>query len=353
MDGLDLRISEVMSILSRMLGQPVTTLERISGGKNSKVYWLTCGGSNHYAVKFYFRHEPDGRDRLGAEFSGLKFLWDNGVRCIPQPIVADKDLGCAVYEYIEGTRIPSEEVTDSNIDNAIEFLMTLEALKSREGSDYLPPAAEACFSAQALVNNIEQRFDRLVALRNYEVEYVALHGFLTDEFMPTLNEIAEWCRSSLNQRAMSFLAELPYEERTLSPSDFGFHNALKRSNGQIVFLDFEYFGWDDPAKMISDFLLHPAMELREGLRHRFAASIMSHLESRERLAGRLEAVYPLFGLKWCLILLNEFAPEHLSRRQFASVNDFDKGVLQAEQLVKARRMLDRVRRDYQQFPYLV
>ena len=55
-------------------------------------------------------------------------------------------------------------------------------------------------------------------------------------------------------------AELPVEQRTLSPSDFGFHNALRRPDGRVVFLDLEYFGWDDPAKMISDFLLHPALE---------------------------------------------------------------------------------------------
>ena len=37
-------------------------------------------------------------------------------------------------------------------------------------------------------------------------------------------------------------------QRTLSPSDFGFHNALLRGGREWVFLDFEYFGWDDPGQ---------------------------------------------------------------------------------------------------------
>jgi len=150
---------------------------------------------------------------------------------------------------------------------------------------------------------------------------------------------------------MSFVSELPYEERTLSPSDFGFHNALRRSNGQIIFLDFEYFGWDDPAKMISDFLLHPAMELREDLRRRFVVNILSRFEDHRYLDKRVEIVYPLFGLKWCLIFLNEFVPEHLLRRGFASGSDLDKSNVQAKQLSKARRMLYRIRKDYEYFPY--
>ena len=43
----------------------------------------------------------------------------------------------------------------------------------------------------------------------------------------------------------------------LSPSDFGFHNALVDDDGQVTFLDFEYAGRDDPAKLVSDFFCQP------------------------------------------------------------------------------------------------
>ena len=42
----------------------------------------------------------------------------------------------------------------------------------------------------------------------------------------------------------------------ISASDFGLHNAIMTERG-IVFFDFEFAGWDDPAKAIVDFLLQP------------------------------------------------------------------------------------------------
>src|SRR6266480_4587472 len=75
--------------------------------------------------------------------------------------------------------------------------------------------------------------------------------------------------SSLAFRA----AALPQASRILSPSDFGFHNAIRRPDGTLAFVDFEYFGWDDPAKTIVDFLLHPGMSVADTLKRRFAAAV--------------------------------------------------------------------------------
>jgi len=340
------------SLFSTLLGQSVTSIEKIGGGRNSKVYGLTCGSFGRYAAKFYFRHSSDDRDRLEAEFFGLKFLWKNRVRCIPRPVAADREHGCAVYEYIDGKKIASQEVIDSDIDNAIQFLANLKELKNRKGSRSLPLASEACFSVQAIVNNIELRLNRLPALENREESYNALRGFLTNEFVPSFKKVTKWCKSSLNRSSISFESELPWEERTLSPSDFGFHNALRRIDGSMVFLDFEYFGWDDPAKMISDFLLHPAMELPDKLKRQFMTGIFRRFEGSPHLLKRVEIVYPLFGLKWCLILLNEFVPEFLLRRGFASHGDVGRSELRDKQLVKARQMWQRIMNEYEDFPYL-
>ena len=59
----------------------------------------------------------------------------------------------------------------------------------------------------------------------------------------------------------------------------------------------------------------------------------------------------MFGLKWCLILLNEFVPESLGRREFAGGGDMDRETLQLQQLSKARDMLNRVAKEYRDFPY--
>jgi hypothetical protein len=171
---------------------------------------------------------------------------------------------------------------------------------------------------------------------------------LQEELVPELETIVGWSRARLGR---SFDDELPLSLKTLSPSDFGFHNALRIAGGSIVFLDFEYFGWDDPVKLISDFLLHPAMALSPNLKRRFASSLSARFSGTTPITRRLEALYPLFGLKWCTILLNEFLPEHLLRRRFAALSGGDDQESQATQLTKARNMLQRIHLEYEHCPY--
>lgn len=349
--NVNMRPPAMKSVLSRLLGSNVTSLKKIGSGRNSQTYHLTCEDAGVYAAKFYFRHGPDDRNRLDAEFSSLGFLWENDIRCIPRPVAADRSASCAAYEYIDGRKISSKEVTPADIDYAVDFLTRLRQLKSKKGAGSLPPAAEACFTIKAIIDNISQRWDRLSVLRKSGAQYAALREFLANDFKPSFDKVVTWCRSSLKQSGMLFDAELPYDERTLSPSDFGFHNALRRADGKIVFVDFEYFGWDDPAKMISDFLLHPAMRLREGRRRQFTLGILGRFTDLKFLDRRVAIVYPLFGLKWCMILLNEFVPELLARRGFAVNKELNNDKLQATQLAKARRMLHRVLNEYEHFPY--
>jgi len=336
---------------SRLLKGDVTSIEPIGDGRNSQVYRLVGPDSRTYALKAYFRHASDKRDRLGTEFSGLRFLWENGVRHIPRPLSADWKGGCALYEYIDGQQIAMDAITNEEIDGAVRFLAGLKKLKGCDGSHNLPSASEACFSVHAIVENIQRRLKRLSDQRTHENPYLYLHEFLDGQFVPMLEEIVRWCRATLGKAQMSFESEIDPAERTLSPSDFGFHNALKRSNGQIIFLDFEYFGWDDPAKMTVDVLLHPGMKLEDSSKRRFAHGILQWFGEYPNLAKRVKVVYPLFGLKWCLILLNEFLPEQLMRRHFAGVDHHELLALQMEQLSKAKRILQAIGSEYECFPY--
>ena len=71
-----------------------------------------------------------------------------------------------------------------------------------------------------------------------------------------------------------------------------------------------------PDLVICDFLMHPAAGLPESLRRGFVRDMVGGLDDGQYLAGRVEALYPLIGLKWCMILLNEFLPENQLRLGF-------------------------------------
>ena len=130
--------------------------------------------------------------------------------------------------------------------------------------------------------------------------------------------------------------------RTLSPSDFGFHNALRRPDGTLCFLDFEYFGWDDPVKLVSDFLLHPGMTLSATRAAALSCTAprrcMVAMPTFRRVSPH---ALPLYGLRWVLIMLNEFLPELWARRAFSGKGGDWEGAKRA-QLRKARDQIGRV-----------
>jgi len=336
--------------LGRLLRCPITGIERIGGGRNSQVY-KASSQAGHFALKVYFRHPNDQRDRLATEFGSFTYLWDNGFREIPQPLVSDPKLGWAIYQFIEGDKLAPGQAGEAQVGAAADFLARLKDLSLQPASRNLGAASEAFFAPELILNNLRQRLARLDEADRSSLNGQALRAFLQNEFKPLLARLAPWCESRLQSAGMRFDRELDWELRTLSPSDFGFHNALRRPDGQIIFLDFEYFGWDDPAKMISDFLLHPAMDLSAGSKKTFAASLFSRFSDWPNLRARVESVYPLFGLKWCMIMLNEFLPDQMLRRQFAAAVPADRAALQRQQLDKARRMLDRIGQEYRDFPY--
>jgi hypothetical protein len=277
-------------------------------------------------------------------------MHQQGVRCVPKPIVADESRACAVYEFVNGRKVAPSEIIESDIDQVTRFLLLLNDVKSASAAGLLPRAAEACFSLRALFRNIEARTGRLQALDFESPQGQALEAYLQDELLPAFNEIRSWCLQRIEAAGRTEDSELEIMDRTLSPSDFGFHNCLKQDDGRLMFLDFEYFGWDDPAKMVSDFLLHPAMELSPSLKSQFLEGVLQGMDPDQRLRTRVTTMYPLFGLKWCLILLNEFLPESLARRRFSSGMEINNIELQEQQLEKSRQVLQKVRSSDERFP---
>jgi hypothetical protein len=295
-----------------------------------------------FAVKFYRRDPGDPRDRLGTEFESLQFLWQNGVRAIPRPIAIDGNRQCAIYEYIAGEVALTSELGSDDIDASVDFLDLLRRLRGAPGSDALGSASEACFSLGDIVTGVTRRLDRLRHAHG-SGDASGLARWIAGTFDPLLTEVRQWCRDAAGRWGIAFDESISREARTLSPSDFGFHNAIRRRDGALAFVDFEYFGWDDPAKTLVDYLLHPGMALAESLKRRFAARALAVFADVPMLSARSRIVYPLFGLKWALILLNDFLPDRMSRSTAEQ---------RGGQLAKAQALVGRLAGEYVRNPYL-
>ena len=154
--------------------------------------------------------------------------------------------------------------------------------------------------------------------------------------------ILNWSKENWSED-ISFSTPIPRSQQILSPSDFGFHNIVRRDDGALAFLDFEYFGWDDPVKLASDFFWHPGMDLSQDLKLKWLHLTKELFGGDPAYTKRLGAYLPLFGLRWCLIFLNEFIPERYLGRVHA--NKTEDGVLEkvlGEQLQKAKDLLQKI-----------
>ncbi len=203
--------------------------------------------------------------------------------------------------------------------------MELQSLRKDKLALNLPMGSEACFSLDDHLAKTRKRRDEWLTLAKSRQASVELCELVTHDLEEIYEKLAEEIFSQKD-----FRKEIPQENRILSPSDFGFHNVLIQEGGNIVFVDFEYAGWDDPAKTISDFFFQPKFPAPQHLLEPFVIKIASliHQHNQHDFLMRLPLVRRCIGLKWCYILLNDFHPEASKRRRFASGTESEASLLE-------------------------
>lgn len=309
----------------------------VKEGGNNQVFRLK-GVSGDLAVKRYFQHAGDTRDRFSTERAFYTLLWENGVREIPEPCGWDAELRVGLFAFVEGTKLGAEEVRREHVEQSLEFVKRINALRKREGAKAVPTASEAFFSVPEQIESVGARVE---ALRRIEARSAADETalrFAKEELTPVWERVKGAILGAVG-RTPALGRALETAQRCLSPSDFGYHNAVM-SGGRLVFIDFEYAGWDDPAKMVCDFFCQPQIPVSLDYWDEFNRSVAASLGMGGELAERTRVVFPMFQVKWCCIILNHFIRIGRARREFAGSAASDEAAL--AQLEKARRWLRKI-----------
>jgi hypothetical protein len=317
--------AELRALAERLAGAAVDAVETVRGGGNNRLFRVHTPRAD-YALKIYAGTPEESRERYAREFDGLSFLWRHGERRIAEPLVVDPAAQAALYAWVDGS--PGGAAQPADLDAMTDFARTLFALRAEPAAAALADAREAVFSHAQLQAQLAAR---LVRLRAVEREHAELRALLNDIEAEAARRLAPDAQSALEPAG-----------RTLSPSDFGTHNALRGANG-LVFVDFEYFGWDDPVKLVADVLWHPGMALDEAARQRFFGAAADVYTVDRGFRFRFERDAPLYGLRWALIVLGEFLPEVWQRRLAAGAVA-DAPAARARQLAKAAVLVERTRR---------
>ena len=327
MSAPDARLSQAQEVVGALVEGPAEVEQLAAGGRNSRIFYVRCA-RGEFALKQYPSRADDPRDRLATEVGALNLMQRCQIDTVPRVIGVDLERGFALLSWIDGTAVV--DVADADIDAAAGFLSAVHGLRDTPWAKAQPPASEACLSGAEIERQVVARRNRLQEIPDEP----DLAAFLDGPFAAALEQGLADAKSRGQAAGLDFEAELPQEWRTLVPSDFGFHNSLRRKDGSLAFVDFEYFGWDDPVKMTADILLHPGRILGSSQRQQLRQAAERIYGEDRSFAPRLAAYLPLFGLRWVLILLNEFIPERWQRRVLAGATE-DWTAAKASQLATA------------------
>jgi len=336
MSLVDESIRESAKILLKDAGfnLGIKAIEPIHQGGNNQLYRVT-NGSENFILKKYFQHSEDKRNRLATEFSFLEYAYKATPEFVPKPFSKNDADFTALYEFIEGIKIKSEQdVRNHHITACGEFIAGINDPSKHNGLS-LMNASEACFSIIDHLNTIDERINELTINTSQDDQLKLVLNQIQDHWL----NIKEKVLKESNALQISIEAILPQEKRIISPSDFGFHNAIIQKNGLIKFIDFEYAGWDDPAKLVGDFFGQVAIPASAKFVDDFIASCFKHPSFTEFDANRMYLLIDSYKIKWCYIVLNIFLNKNLSRRLFSNPS-LDVNALKLSQLNKATKILE-------------
>jgi hypothetical protein len=320
-------------------GASLLGMEPLNQGGNNRAYRLRTREGD-FLGKQYFSHAGDRRDRMNTEFRFTRYANRVAPRGTPIPLASHAERRMAIYEFIDGRSFRPGDVGEAEVDQAADFFVALNRDRGSDEARALHDASEAAFSLDMHIAGIEARLARLTDIEPRDA--------LDDEARRLVAALdTAWRAAAAGERGSvrpdggDAPGDLTEEGRCLSPSDFGFHNALRRTDGQIVFFDFEYAGWDDPARMAADFFAQVAVPVPEPLFERFIARSFSPFPDAASVRERARRLRRLYRFKWCCIVLAVFQPASLARRVFATGGEVVE--LKRVQLDKAWRIFDSIK----------
>ncbi|EMJ92110.1 phosphotransferase [Leptospira alstonii] len=310
-----------------------SNIQTIKANGNSRVY-KTDSSEKSYILKIYPDLQLDPRERLKTEYDSCFRLFEHKL-LVPEPVRKDEDLNWGLYGWIEGDEI--KEYNENLILQLLRFVSKLKEMQPRFSKEDFGLASEACVSGIELESQIKRRLEALQFLNNFE-----LNRFLSNDLIPAFEGFLDKAKSFYKE---DYFKELEDQFRVLSPSDFGFHNSKLDQDGNLYVYDLEYFGWDDPVKLISDFLWHPGMNLTEKQKELWLNELIKIFDQQDKgIEKRFSLYHPLYGIRWCLILLNEFLKIKLENRINANPERKEQlSSIQSVQLEKSKVLLDKIK----------
>lgn len=300
--------------LSRFLAshgwQEDDAIRQLGAGNRHGVF-LLARGDRRAVLKVHEPAVPGRRDAFAHEVLMHSFYAAETGAAVPALLAQDEACRAIIFDHVKGEAVAG--IDEGCLKQLARFLVESNAphILERARQDGVPMASESGSCASDHWRCAVDRLDALLGSARADDVTAEMHDFLRSEVQPALDALKPSDRSAAGP--------------CLSPSDFGFHNVIRRDDGSLCFLDFEHAGWDDPAKLVADFILQPeallCSESAECFLERLGESEPFGRDIRERVREALA----IQKCKWTVIILNVFARPGVPLQ------------VKAERLAKARR----------------
>jgi hypothetical protein len=325
---------ELAARLSAQAGLPAPkAVRRLQGGKNNRVFQVDDAA----VLKLYHWDARDSRDRLRAEWRFLSYAWARGVRSVPEPLARDDAAHAGLYAKVPGRPFAAGEITAAHVRAALEFVLAVNTAPRDPAA--LDPGSEACFSLAEHVATVDRRVERLAEIDAGAPHAAEAEALVRSRLMPAWQQVRESLLHGAQRLGIAPDARVPDAALCVSPSDFGFHNALVDGE-RIWFVDFEYAGRDDPAKLVCDFFCQPSVPVSTGWLKGFASGLADGLGLDPVHAERCRLLLDAYRIKWTCIIMNDFLPLGSARRAYADIARTEDRA--SAQLARAAAKLDEI-----------
>ena len=306
-------------------------IKQLYNGRNSKISAVRYGDKRLIAKQYI----NDDRDRMKREFQAYTYFAENSFKNVPLLLGSNFERRIMLFEYIEGDWAGVQIPNNKDLDTIVSLILKIKETQGFTGINFMP-AADAFLSPEKSLWVLDRSIDAFHGSENTDCKKEFDH-FFKNELVPNYEMEKTRLLEFISSSQFFLTKKLDKQLQVLNPSDLGFHNMIRDKNQNLYFLDFEYFGWDDPVKMILDFIIHPGMKLKTEQKAYFFNEMLKVFQADESLKTRIKMYLPIIILKWVLIILNVFKREYIQQRDKILTQDIS--TIQKARLISAKALL--------------
>lgn len=289
------------------LGARPDSLTALHGGINNIVFSCAFGGksSGRFVIKGYAQR-LESTDRMSSEVEFLRYAGKVAPSYVPSLLAVDEERRCVVLEYVDGyPYLSGMSPSTDDVNHAGSFFHLLNTNKALAKESIKRVAVDGFLSLSEHIENVHRRLN-LFTTEHLSVRRKAEANKLVQRVQREFEGVARRTHMLIGTGQIQDL--IGFDDCCVSPSDFGFHNAIRNAKG-VKFFDFEFAGWDDPAKTMLDFALQPRVPVADPLAKLFYQ--FARPFAYEQIAARSTALGPILRLKWVCIMLSVLRPDRL------------------------------------------